>query len=232
MKKHTYKLKRTKNDMVFVRIAIGLGIAVWVLVIAMWITGIELTKEESITPETKELIIDTTSSKSKMIGATVQAHEPEPVSSVPVGPVEVEVIEPEIVHPYIELTDDEKYTLATLIFLEGGGESEECQAAIGSVVLNRMTTSESDLESVIYADGQFEPAYLISSTVPTSTQIEIVNELCTNGPTLPEYITYFRANYYHDWGDLTPYRCIDNTYFSFSGDLCYQVMSEAMTEEE
>lgn len=168
----------------------------------------------------------------RIIGPTVEAHEPETVStSMEVEPEVAAASDTEIT-PYIELTKDEKYMLATLIYLEGRGESLECQHAIGSVVLNRMATSGSDLESVIYAEGQFEPSYLIASTTPTDTQIEIVNELCINGPSLPEYVTYFRAGHYHEWGDLSPYTYIDNTYFSYSGDVCYQVMSEAMTEEE
>lgn len=116
---------------------------------------------------------------------------------------------------YIELTEDEKHELACLIYLEGRGESLECQTAIGSVVLNRYTTGEyNSLHDVIYAEGQFTPAYLIDDTEPTITQIQIVNDLCMNGPTVPEYVTYFRANKYHTWSSTEPYKQIDSTYFS------------------
>lgn len=231
MKKHTHRSRRTERDYTFTRFAIAISSLVILLVMMFICTAIsaEGEKDES-TFEPDPLIIDTTSSR--IIGPVVEAHEVETVGqseellTEEVGPVE------KVVEPYIELTEDEKYMLATLIFLEGGGESVECQHAIGSVVINRVTTSGDSLESVIYAKGQFEPAYLIPSTIPEDTQLEIVNELCINGPSLPEYVTYFRADYYHEWSDLTPYKHIDNTYFSFSGGLCYQVMSAAMTEEE
>lgn len=121
---------------------------------------------------------------------------------------------------YIELTEEEKHELACLIYLEGRGESLECQTAIGSVVLNRYTTGDYDsLHDVIYAEGQFTPAYLIDNTEPSITQIQIVNDLCMNGPTLPEYVTYFRANKYHTWSSTEPYKQIDGTYFSASKKL-------------
>lgn len=116
---------------------------------------------------------------------------------------------------YIELTEEEKHELACLIYLEGRGESIECQTAIGSVVLNRYTTGcYSSLHEVIYAEGQFTPAHLIDSTEPTITQVQIVNDLCMNGPSVPEHVTYFRANKYHTWSSTEPYKQIDETYFS------------------
>lgn len=213
--------RRTRRDNRFARIAIGLGIGIILYLIVFLAVAITTSPKEESTFKPDKLIIETDTSASRMIGPTVEAKE-----------IEVEPQEPETNEPYIELSEDEKYMLATLIFLEGGGESVECQHAIGSVVINRVTTSGDSLQSVIFAKGQFEPAYLISSTSPEDTQIGIVNELCINGPSLPEYVTYFRADHFHEWSDLTPYRSIDNTYFSFSGDLCYQVMSAGMSEEE
>lgn len=116
---------------------------------------------------------------------------------------------------YIELTEEEKHELACLIYLEGRGESVECQTAIGSVVLNRYTTGDySSLHDVIHAQGQFTPAYLIDDTEPTVTQIQIVDDLCMNGPSIPEHVTFFRASKYHTLSSTQPYKQIDNTYFS------------------
>lgn len=122
--------------------------------------------------------------------------------------------------PYLDLSDTEKHELACLIYLEGRGESIECQKAIGSVVLNRYTTSEvATLHDTIYAEGQFSPAHLIDSTEPTDIQIQIVEELCELGTTIPQYVVYFRADYYHTWDTTEPYINIDNTYFSASKEL-------------
>jgi hypothetical protein len=137
--------------------------------------------------------------------------EPEVVEEV--MPVELVVApEPE---PYIHLTEQEKWELATLIYLEGGNQSYECQLAIGSVILNRIHSGYwgTTLHEVIYAKNQFTPAYLISSTNPTDTQIAVVEELVMNGPTLPYYVLYFRANYYFSWAN--DYCNYNDTYFSF-----------------
>lgn len=132
--------------------------------------------------------------------------------------------------PYVSLSSEERYALATLIWLEGRGESVECQYAIGSTVLNRYTTGDYDtLFDVIYEKGQFTPAYLIEESTPTDVQIAIAEELCFHGPTIPEYITYFRADDFHDWGNEfpVPYNYIDNTYFSYDPDIVIQCMEEA-----
>lgn len=126
-----------------------------------------------------------------------------------------EITEPNKKENYIELTDDEIYELATLVYLEAGAESYECQKAVASVVINRMTTQNKSLHSVIYAKNQFSPAHLISCTSPSESTLKAVNHVITNGPTLPEYVTYFRADYYHSFAGVADYMCIDQTYFSY-----------------
>lgn len=115
----------------------------------------------------------------------------------------------------IALTEEEKEMFATIIFLEGGGESYECQLAIGSVILNRLMNGHwgNTLEDVLYAKNQFTPAHRISSTTPRDTQRQVVEQLLTEGTTLPYYVMYFRAWYYFSWA--TPYTDIDDTYFSY-----------------
>ena len=136
--------------------------------------------------------------------------------------VEETSIEPEIPTYYIQLTDDEKDTLATLLYLEGNTESVECQKAICSVIMNRMTMWDMTLEEVVYekTNGfyQFSPAPNIEYYDPTLTQIEIVEELSVSGPTIPEYVCYFRANYYHDWPGINDFDYFDHTYFSYSDE--------------
>lgn len=113
------------------------------------------------------------------------------------------------------LTDEEKEMFAAIIYLEGGGESYECQLGIGSVILNRLESGYwgNTLESVLYAKNQFTPAHRIKSTTPTDTQRKVVEQLLTEGITLPYYVMYFRAWYYFSWAES--YAHIDDTYFSY-----------------
>lgn len=140
----------------------------------------------------------------------------------PVVDTKEDSTEPELPTYYIQLTDDEKYILATLLYLEGNTESVECQKAICSVVMNRMTMWGMTLEEVVYekTNGfyQFSPAPNIEYYDPTLTQIEIVEELIVSGPTIPEYVCYFRANYYHDWPGINDFDYFDHTYFSYSDE--------------
>ena len=113
------------------------------------------------------------------------------------------------------LTDEEKEMFAAIIYLEGGSESYECQLGIGSVILNRLESGYwgNTLESVLYAKNQFTPAHRIKSTTPTDTQRKVVEQLLTEGTTLPYYVMYFRAWYYFSWAES--YSHIDDTYFSY-----------------
>lgn len=139
------------------------------------------------------------------------------ISQIP--QVETVTGEDEITY-YIELTEDEIYDLATLVFLEAGGESYECQKAVASVVINRVTTSGKSLYDIIYEKNQFTPANLIECREPTESTMNAVIEVCTNGPTIPEYVTYFRADYYHNFSEyLEDYINIDSTYFSYDVNL-------------
>ena len=122
----------------------------------------------------------------------------------------------------ISLTDDEIYTLATLVFLEGGAESYDCQRAICGVVLNRIILTDSSLYDVIYAPNQFAPAELISYRQPSEGSLQAVKDVLYNGSIIPRYVTYFRADYYFDWCE--PYICYDQTYFSYSEK--YRALSE------
>ena len=117
--------------------------------------------------------------------------------------------------PYMEMGESDVYELATLVYLESGTESFECQKAIASVVIHRMQNDDLTLQEVIYAKNQFSPAYLIAQSEPSESTLQAVREVLQDGPTIPNYVTFFRADYYHDWSELIiPYCVIDHTYFS------------------
>lgn len=138
----------------------------------------------------------------------VDTVQEEPVSSA------VEQVEPEP-EPYMEMSESDVYELATLVYLESGAESFECQKAIASVVVHRMQNDNLTLQEVIYAKNQFSPAYLIAQSEPSESTLQAVREVLQDGPTIPNYVTFFRADYYHNWSELiVPYCVIDHTYFS------------------
>jgi len=118
------------------------------------------------------------------------------------------------------ISDEDRETLARLVFLEARGESIECQRAIVSVVINRWIdgTWGDTLEEVVFAPYQFTPAYLIPDTTPTETQYEVVDYVLQNGCTVPEYVMYFRADHhFENWYDdgYEPYEVYDHTYFGY-----------------
>ncbi|MBQ7004287.1 MAG: cell wall hydrolase [Oscillospiraceae bacterium] len=127
---------------------------------------------------------------------------------------------------FVTLTEDEATLLAALVTLEAGAESYECQKAVASLVINRMLTSGSTLEGVIYAKNQFSVASRVASTTPFTSCVNAVEEVLTEGTTIPIYVTFFRASYYHTWGDQVAYCCIDNTYFSYSQALKNKYVSK------
>lgn len=116
----------------------------------------------------------------------------------------------------VYLTEYEVQLLSTLVYLEGGTESFECQKAIASTVINRMVNSGDTLIEVVYADNQYSVVSMLDSSSPSESAKDAVTEVLNNGVTIPTYVTFFRADYYHDWGDQVPYCNIDNTYFTYS----------------
>ncbi len=62
--------------------------------------------------------------------------------------------------PEISASDSEAELLAALIYCEAGGEPYEAQLAVGTVVLNRVSSSlfPNTITGVIYQSGQFTPA--------------------------------------------------------------------------
>lgn len=118
--------------------------------------------------------------------------------------------------PEVFLTSSEINLLASLVELEAGIENYDCKMAVASVVINRMKYYDKDLNDIIYASNQFSVADRIGGYEPTEESVNAVRDVLTAGVTLPEYVTFFRAGHYHNWGDQTPYIQIGNTYFSYS----------------
>lgn len=173
------------------------------------------TTVSSMTNET-ESAVDTTSYSAVLeVSATYEEPGFNSVASNDVNaicPTCGQIIE----GPNVFLTYNEIKLLAALVELEAGVESYECKKAVASVVINRMSIDEKSLIDVIYEQNQFSVADRVSEYEPSDESIKAVRDVLTTGVTLPEYVTFFRAGQYHDWGDQTPYIKIDNTYFSYS----------------
>lgn len=151
---------------------------------------------------------------------TSKVEESNP-SSMPEQSQDIEPPDKEVQHEltesklYLEMSEDDTYELATLVYLESGTESYECQKAIASVVIHRMQNDNLTLQEVIYAKNQFSPAYLVAESEPSESTLAAVQDVLQNGPSIPNYVTFFRADYYHNWSELIiPYCVIDHTYFS------------------
>lgn len=128
--------------------------------------------------------------------------------------------EPERVLPYYSVTSEERELLARVLWVEGRGEPEDCQEKIVSVIMNRISScGTGSVADVIYAkaeDGtpQFDSSSMVDDVTPTETQYNIVDRIITNGPTVPGWVQYFRANRHHTWSkSYTPYCSSGNTYF-------------------
>lgn len=122
--------------------------------------------------------------------------------------------------PALNLTGQEIQNIATLVFLESGTESYECQTAVASVIINRVVNTGATVHDVIYAKGQFSPAHRVSTTLPSDVSMAAIQDILANGTTVPQYVTYFRAGHYHNWGNrYKQYKHIDHTYFSYDSKL-------------
>ena len=208
-----------KSKIVLTIFLFVISISVLFYKVSVGISFLESNKtcsEEKIeTSETKYNIDESNMMNAKFIELqTTQYIEEDSYLSDDVG--ESESIKLDSKSNYYDITYDEIDMLSRLVYLEAGGESYECMKGVASVVLNRMTSTGMSLQDVIYAPNQFSPACYIESTSYTDDAYNAVMYVVENGPSLPEYVTFFRADHYHDFGNdiVVPYTCINNTYFS------------------
>lgn len=152
----------------------------------------------------------------------VPQHQEMIVTGEPI-PQEIQISDDNLSHdnnePYVMLSEDEAQMIAQILYLEARGESVQCQEAVVSVILNRMKNEGLSAQDVIFASNQFTTASFIEKGDPSDDMINIVQTLAEEGPTIPSYITYFRADHYHEWdnayGTVVRYTNMDNTYFSY-----------------
>lgn len=115
------------------------------------------------------------------------------------------------------VTGYERELLARVVYLEANIESFDCQAAVTSVIFNRLLSGYwgNSLYDVLYAKNQFSTIYSVEYVTPNATNYAAVDYVLENGCTLPYYVMYFRAGYHFQWNGYAPYTVINNTYFGY-----------------
>lgn len=179
--------------------------------------------EEEISSESKDIImIEEIQSSSYDFYHNISATDVLKVNHFEMTenlPLEVHTVKED----YISLSQDEVDLISKIVYLEGRGETYECQQAIVSVIINRMTTENKNAHEVIFAENQFTTAKFVDKGEVTEDIQSIVIDIAANGPTIPVWVTYFRAKKYHQWdneyGTVIPYDKIDHTYFSYDKKL-------------
>lgn len=113
------------------------------------------------------------------------------------------------------LSDEDMTLIARCITKEAGGESNEGQQAVATVIFNRYFSPNfpNEIDKII-VPGQFAVSASEEEVLPwvwLNLQRAII-DYGTQYQTVPYNCYYFRADHYHDFG--IPYRQIGNHYFS------------------
>lgn len=91
------------------------------------------------------------------------------------------------------LTENEKWFIAKVVWVEARGESREGQQAVAEVILNRLASDKfpNTLQNVIYAANQFNSAKFLDTAKPYQMQYEAVENALLGPYVLPEDVYYF-----------------------------------------
>ena len=96
-------------------------------------------------------------------------------------------------YPGVELTPEEEYLLACIIWLESRGESFEGQQAIAEIVLNRLIADDfpNTVHDVIFAENQFSTTAFLDDAEPGEIQYKAIKTALTGESVLPVDVYYF-----------------------------------------
>ena len=103
---------------------------------------------------------------------------------------------PEIVdsrYPEIPMTEEEKYLLASIIWLEARGESFEGQQAIAEIVFNRIASGNFSrtVKGTIMAEGQFRTTKFLDDAKPGELQYKAIERALSGPNVLPMGVVFF-----------------------------------------
>ena len=110
-------------------------------------------------------------------------------------------------YPGLVLTQEEKDTLAKMIWREARGEPFEGQQAVAEVVLNRVISNKfptNDVIGTIYAEDQFRTAKFLLDTVADELQYKAIEKALEGPNVLPNDVFYFArtAKTSNVWGQI------------------------------
>lgn len=118
------------------------------------------------------------------------------------------VVEAETNNRYsnLKITDWEINEMASIIYLEARGESEEGQQAVAEVILNRVASPQfpNTVHDVLYQKGQFSTIKSIQNAAPTEAQYRAICAALYGEPILPIDVVFFatRAENKNIWGRI------------------------------
>lgn len=124
---------------------------------------------------------------------------------------------------YMKFSEEDLYIFEQTVYLESGGESVECQMAVGSCILNRMVNENKSLQEVVYEPGQFDVAPNIGIASVSDKTKWVCKVLLKYGPSLPTCVTSFRTETYHNFDCINPYCQIGPVYFSHDTRYCNDI---------
>lgn len=189
------------------------------IVVVSAVDGQETPETESVTQTTIAEV--TTTAKPELVTDAIEivtTTEKETTTEEATTVVEDEETEqteeeyiPTVVRDFYD--EDDLYILSHLIYGEAGGESDECQLAVGSVVLNRVKSSSfpNSIEGVVFAPGQYACTWDGNyDKEPSQRAIDNARYLLENGSTLPDGVV-FQAQFVQ--GEI--YAEIDGEYFCY-----------------
>lgn len=96
-------------------------------------------------------------------------------------------------YPGVDLTPEEEYLLASIIWLESRGESFEGQQAIAEIVLNRLVSEDfpNTVNDIIFAENQFSTTKFLDDADPGEIQYKAIESALTGESVLPIDVYYF-----------------------------------------
>lgn len=125
---------------------------------------------------------------------------------VPFIYTEAEPVREESRYPDIQLTDEERKMLASVVWVEAQSESLEGQQAVAEVILNRLASGRfsSTLRGIVYAEGQFLSAAYLDTAEPTQAQYEVIDNALYGPYVLPMEVYHFATYPVNEnvWGQI------------------------------
>lgn len=152
---------------------------------------VETTTELTTTTTTKS----TTTTQPTTITSTTKATATKPTKSIK------------------NYSQDDLYVLSHIIYAEAGNQSDECQLAVGSVVLNRVKSDKfpNTIYGVVFQKGQYSPTWNGAYyKEPSDRAVKNAKYLLENGSVIPAGVVY-QAEFIQ--GPI--YKQIGNTYFCY-----------------